>query len=219
MTRGTRSDPKSGTAVRRLQEHIILGLPKKVKNDHRPFSEDRTEKGARRTAGHVTGDSAPVTPALSPASRVSHPYNNNTPCGEESQDGFFMRMPFFKARFGEWEKVERPVPGNTSEDSAPFTSDLKSPTPDVATGNEEYNMEETKSQVRPVRPPRGALRRAPACTALRRGEQDAGGVMASLPPVSAPRHVHCRGFRQFSAKNSGFFVKMWYCMRTSNPVV
>ena len=33
----------------------------------------------RRAAGHVTGDSAPFTPALSPTlARVSHPYSKDT---------------------------------------------------------------------------------------------------------------------------------------------
>ena len=45
------------------------------------------ENKARRTAGHVTEDSAPVTPALSPASRVSHPYGKYTSDIEKSQVG------------------------------------------------------------------------------------------------------------------------------------
>lgn len=45
------------------------------------------EKVARRTAGAVTEDSAPVTSALSPASRVSRPYGEYTPKSEKSQEG------------------------------------------------------------------------------------------------------------------------------------
>ncbi len=52
-----------------------------------------------------------------------------------------VRTPFFKKWFGDWEKkVERPVGGAPSEDSAPFTSDQSQP-PRVSHGYREYSTE------------------------------------------------------------------------------
>ena len=57
-----------------------------------------------------------------------------------------VRTPFFKEWFGDWEKEGHPVSGNTSEDIAPFTSDLAQ-TSAVATGTVQYNAADGESQV------------------------------------------------------------------------
>jgi len=64
----------------------------------------------------------------------------------EDQLWLAVRTPFFKAWFGDWEKEGHPVSGHTSEDIAPFTSDLASQTSAVATGGSKYSTEENKSQ-------------------------------------------------------------------------